>query len=43
MKKIVIDLFDLLHIMLIGTELIIFRIILNKQDYHEYVRDRINR
>ncbi len=43
MKKIVIDLFDLLHMMLIGTEVIIFRIFLNKQDYYEYVRNRINR
>ncbi len=43
MKKIVIDLFDLLHIMLIGTEIIIFRMCLNKEDYNEYVRDRINR
>ncbi len=43
MKKIVIDLFDLLHIMLIGTELIIFRILLNRKDYYEYVRERINR
>lgn len=43
MKKFVIDVFDLLHIMLIGTEVIIFRLFLNKEDYNEYVRERVNR
>lgn len=43
MKKFVIELFDLFHLMLIGTEVIIFRLFLNKEDYNEYVRERVNR